>query len=178
MALSTAKRISKLENNLVKHIFSLSDQADRSSKRDISQDSALKKLVNQMIKSVMDKQADLKVAMETKVEGCNKKIESLGQKTNEIDAKMNRLLNLLGAEEDEQRPTQRTQTGLEWFKVDLSERNYWTCLSDPAFWSDDAKEDGARSFLSKRKSHNQLQVKREIRGRSGAMTLFKKDNSR
>ena len=113
MSKITAKRISKLENNLVKHISSLSDQADRSSKRDISQDSALKKLVNQMIRSVMDKQAELKVTMETKVEGCNKKIESLGQKTNEIDAKMNRLLNLLGAEEDEQRPTQRTQTGLE-----------------------------------------------------------------
>ena len=109
MSKITDKRISKLEVSLVKQITSLSDQAEQSSKRDIAQDSALKLMVNQMIKSVKDKQAEMntkQVAMESEVKACNAKIDSLGQKTDQIGEKMNRLLSLLGADEDEQRPIQ------------------------------------------------------------------------
>ena len=175
MSKITDKRISKLEVSLVKQITSLSDQAEQSSKRDIAQDSALKLMVNQMIKSVKDKQAEMntkQVAMDSEVKACNAKIDSLSLKTDDIGEKMNRLLSLLGADEDEHRPLQRPPTDAEWFKGDESR---WTCMSDPAFWSDDAKEDGARLTTQSRRAINNQSLKRS---RAVSWHFLGKDNSR
>ena len=54
--------------------------------------------------------------MEIEVKNCNDKIDNLGQKTSEIDEKMNRLLNLLGEDKNEQRLSQQPQSDVEWFK--------------------------------------------------------------
>ena len=51
--------------------------------------------------------------MEIEVKNCNDKIDNLGQKTSEIDEKMNRLLNLLGEDKNEQRLSQQPQSDVE-----------------------------------------------------------------